>query len=354
MGTKAPSLVMSAFKPEDARHVGRKVNMQNIAQGALRRRSAIELAKLIALTDNPNILEVHKKIGFLTYVLWLATEHEGKYKTRFRSEAAMTITDKKLLRHDHVIQRRIIADKLLAAKTEADIEAIMEDVVGCTVTKAEHELLGQFDSLLGWERYRAANISVLDTTTGSKLVLDNIGDPQPAPKFNIVSKTDDLSHSVARAARGEKTMGTEIEEMQLDYWTAFHKALDGRVPGDGTPRPEIAMGYPTGRADCTLYAVMDRRQKRVRAELYLEGANAKAIFHLLLKQKAEIERDLGFALDWQKLPLRKASRIARSYDADPENKADWARQHEWLAEQLIEMHRVLAPRVRALPRFVAA
>jgi hypothetical protein len=165
---------MSTFRPEDVQHVGGKVNMQNMSQGALRRRSAIELAKLIALTDNPNILEVHKRMGFLTYVLWLATEHDGKYKTRFKSEAAMTITDKKLLRHDHVIQRRIIADKLLAAKTETDIEAIMEDVVGCTVTKAEHDLLGQFDHLSGWQRYRAANIVVIDTQTRSKLVFDNI------------------------------------------------------------------------------------------------------------------------------------------------------------------------------------
>lgn len=148
--------------------------MQPLSQGALRRRSAVELAKLIALSDNPKILEVHKKIGFLTYVLWLATEHEGKYKTRFRSEAAIAIKDKKLLRHDHVIQRRVIAEKLLSAKTEDDIEAIMEEVVGCTVTKAEHDLLGQFDHLTGFQRYKEANIVVIDTKTGTKLVFDEL------------------------------------------------------------------------------------------------------------------------------------------------------------------------------------
>jgi Domain of unknown function (DUF4268) len=71
-------------------------------------------------------------------------------------------------------------------------------------------------------------------------------------------------------------------------------------------------------------------------------------FHLLAAQKDEIERELGFALDWEELPAGQDSRISVSLDdADPENEA-WTRQHEWLARRLNEMHRVLARRVRAL------
>jgi hypothetical protein len=33
---------------------------------------------------------------------------------------------------------------------------------------------------------------------------------------------------------------------------------------------------------------------------------------------------------------------------DPEDEADWSRQHEWLAKRLNDMHRVLADRVNAL------
>jgi hypothetical protein len=64
---------------------------------------------------------------------------------------------------------------------------------------------------------------------------------------------------------------------------------------------------------------------------------------------SEIERELGFALDWEELPEGQDSRISVSLDgADPENEGDWTRQHEWLARRLNEMHRVLAPRIRAL------
>jgi hypothetical protein len=94
---------------------------------------------------------------------------------------------------------------------------------------------------------------------------------------------------------------------------------------------------------------MARRKREIRAELYISGAKAKAFFHLLAAQKKEIEHQLGFALDWEELPEGQDSRISVTLnDADPENQDDWPRQHQWLAQRLNEMHRVLAPRVRAL------
>jgi hypothetical protein len=38
-----------------------------------------------------------------------------------------------------------------------------QGAVGCTVTTEEAVLLAQFDSDYGWERYRKAGITVLDT-----------------------------------------------------------------------------------------------------------------------------------------------------------------------------------------------
>jgi hypothetical protein len=35
-------------------------------------------------------------------------------------------------------------------------------------------------------------------------------------------------------------------------------------------------------------------------------------------------------------------------DVDPEDEADWPRQHQWLAKRLNDFHRVFANRVKAL------
>jgi hypothetical protein len=70
---------------------------------------------------------------------------------------------------------------------------------------------------------------------------------------------------------------------------------------------------------------MNSFKKRVRAELYLRGVNAKAFFGLLNQQKEAIERELGYQLEWEASYLD---------GVDTDDKADWPRQHEWLAKHL--------------------
>ena len=70
---------------------------------------------------------------------------------------------------------------------------------------------------------------------------------------------------------------------------------------------------------------------------------------MLQDQKDAIERECGYPLDWEELPEAQDSRIACSLnEVDPENEADWPRQHEWLAKRLNDLHRVFAARVSAL------
>jgi hypothetical protein len=188
---------------------------------------------------------------------------------------------------------------------------------------------------------------------GLEVELWCIGDSPPAPKFNIVSKPNDWSQSVAQAARAiDEAELSETRLMQRAYWAAFDQVLaesGGPVAGGKKPQPQSWMAYPIGRTSATLNATMIRPKRQVRAELYLSGGKAKAFYHLLAEQKAQIEHDLGFALHWEELPDGKDSRVSIWLDnADPENEPDWKRQHEWLAKRLNEMHRVLAPRVRAL------
>ena len=70
---------------------------------------------------------------------------------------------------------------------------------------------------------------------------------------------------------------------------------------------------------------------------------------LLREQQKAIEQELGYTLEWEKLPARRDCRISVYLnDTDPEDEKDWPRQHEWLAAKLNGMHRVFVGRVRAL------
>lgn len=188
---------------------------------------------------------------------------------------------------------------------------------------------------------------------GLEVELWRIGDSPAAPKFNVISKPNDWSRSVAQAARAiDDAELTDTRLRQREYWAAFHKVLEaegGPVSGNRKPQPQSWMGWGVGRSGFSLNAVMIRPKNQVRAEVYISGDRAKAYLALLKEQKDAIERELGCPLEWEDLPSRRDCRIA-SYldDVDPDDDADWPRQHKWLASQLNNMHRVFFNRVRTL------
>ncbi len=188
---------------------------------------------------------------------------------------------------------------------------------------------------------------------GLEVELWRIGDSPAAPKFNVVSKPNDWSRSVAQAARAiDEAELSDVRIMQRDYWTAFHqvlKKMGGAISGNRKPQPQSWMSYSIGRSEMHLDTVMIRPKKRIRVELYLSTEHAKAFSHLLREQKDDVEKELGFPLEWEELPARRDNRIAVYLDpADPEDRENWTRQHEWLAKSINDLHRVFAGRVKAL------
>ena len=180
-----------------------------------------------------------------------------------------------------------------------------------------------------------------------------IGESLAAPKFNVVSKPNNWSRSVAQAVRAiDDSNLSSTAVMQRAYWDALHAVLNevaGPVSGNRKAQPQSWMAYSIGRTGFHIGAVMGRPKRRIRSELYLAGPKAKAFFHLLREQKEEIERELKYPLEWEELPAGSDSRVSTYlYDVDPEDEADWPSQHQWFASKLNDLHRVFSPRIRDL------
>jgi hypothetical protein len=188
---------------------------------------------------------------------------------------------------------------------------------------------------------------------GVEVELWRIGDSAAAPRFNIVSKPNNWSKMVTQAARAiDDAELTTTKALQLAYWTAFGSTLvaqGGALARERKAQPQSWMSYSIGRTGFGVNASMARPKRQVRAELYMSSPSAKAWFHLLHAQKAEIEADLGYPVDWEELPEGRDTRISIALNnTDPEDEADWPRQHEWLAARLGEFHRVFVNRVKQL------
>jgi hypothetical protein len=188
---------------------------------------------------------------------------------------------------------------------------------------------------------------------GLEVELWKIGESPAAPKFNVISKPNDWSQSVAQAARAiDEADLSETRIVQKAYWTGLNRVLNasaGPVSGNRKPQPQSWMAYPIGRTFFALGAVMVRPKNQIRTELYISGGEAKRFFGLLRTHQEQVERELGYALEWEELPSKRDCRIACYLNAlDPEDESDWPRQHEWLAKRLNDFHRVFSQRVRAL------
>lgn len=188
---------------------------------------------------------------------------------------------------------------------------------------------------------------------GIEVELWKIENSPVAPKFNVVSKPNDWSQSAAQAARDTELSATKL--MQKEYWATFHPVLDaanGPISGttsSRTPPPSPWIDYGIGRRGFTLRAAISCQKNRIRTDLVIYGDDAEAHFHLLKQQKDAVEKRLGYELDWEELPKRQQCRISSYLNStNTEDKSDWPRQHEWLAERLNSMHSAFSQLVKNL------
>lgn len=133
---------------------------------------------LIDFAMNTDQLAPKAQKELLNLALWWATEVDGKYTTRYRSQGVIDLASTsplpagwwKELRHDHVQTRKNLIKRL---HTGEDASTVLGDAVGCTVTRQEHAQLTRVpDDITGWSRYKQAGVAVLDMKTGKPAVPD--------------------------------------------------------------------------------------------------------------------------------------------------------------------------------------
>lgn len=183
---------------------------------------------------------------------------------------------------------------------------------------------------------------------GLEVELWRIGDSLAAPKFNVVSKPNDWSRSVATAKR--KTGGGDLSDtvaLRLEYWSAFREYAEQAGCRIKLHKPDPRyISTSIGKIWCHLACVSATRGRYVRVELCITGSDRLKYFDLLFNERKGIENDAGFCLEWRRLELRKASLVCIVHEnCDPMDDDDWGRQHAWLLEKLEAMHRVFAPLV---------
>ena len=147
------------------------------------------------------------------------------------------------------------------------------------------------------------------------------------------------------------------EESDFTPWLAGQKNLASKiVTRINSPRPLNWLGMSgVGRAGFYLYGVVSTWSEsgghEMRAELVITGQDADHYFDLLHADRHDVEEEHEFSdeMEWYNptgVQQRKIYwRLATDF-GDRDLRTD---QYRWLLERVEALHRVLAPRVKALP-----
>ena len=193
---------------------------------------------------------------------------------------------------------------------------------------------------------------------GLEIELWRIGDSpiaSIAPKFNVVSHPNDWTKTVDQVVHRKLTSTQQLYfdywTVPQDYWTALQEHLEER---NGVINPvarsrDSGVSVGVGRFGFWLRASASGRDKWISVSLALAGRDRKPHFYLLEKDKVDIEKEIGAELEWDEKQGRRQNYISLSLeDANPEDRQDWDRQHEWLCEQLENFYGVFSSRVEVL------
>ncbi len=141
-----------------------------------------------------------------------------------------------------------------------------------------------------------------------QMELWQIGDSERAPKFNIVVSPNNWAKAV-RDSQSNSSL-SENNIFQIDYWNGFSDYLQNHKSILKTRKALAQHWYDCsiGSSQAHLSFIVSVRDNYLRIDFYID--KNKQLYHDLFEKKDEIEKKLGFTMDWQELPDAKASRIA--------------------------------------------
>lgn len=140
---------------------------------------------------------------------------------------------------------------------------------------------------------------------------------------------------------------TDIEQRQLEFWTAFLKSVADSTFAARKPAAKNWYYLPLGAGSANIVLTMLLEDGRLDCKLDLRPTDsperAAATFNRLQQDRAAIEAELGYTdLRWGK-PT--PTRIYRSRHANINDQRAWPEAFDWLLSSAESFKRVFGPRI---------
>lgn len=134
-----------------------------------------------------------------------------------------------------------------------------------------------------------------------------IGDSLPAPKFVIIEKPNDFVKTANASVDGGEPSKAQAE--RLNFWNQFNEILVSRNKPFNIRKATTDHWYDValGTSEAHISVTLVNKTNSIGIEIYIN--DNKELFDRLYSVSEEIQNELGFSMDWQRLDNKKASRI---------------------------------------------
>jgi len=169
-----------------------------------------------------------------------------------------------------------------------------------------------------------------------QIELWQIGNSDPAPKFNIISQPNNWAKTLKNAAISEKGNPSELKLQQQRFWQSLKEyvnKLDTKtsINYGRTPRPQYWYDISFGTSKASITLTFNYKYNQLGCELYIK--NDDSIFHAIENDKTSIENILGNDIEFHELPDSAAFRIIKYYSCELLDETKWNQYFKWLNEQ---------------------
>lgn len=139
-----------------------------------------------------------------------------------------------------------------------------------------------------------------------------IGDSLPAPKFIIVEQPNDFVKTANISTDSGKISKTQAA--RLDFWNKFNEILVLKNKPFNVRKATTDHWYDValGTSEAHIAITLVNKINSIGVAVYIN--DNKELFDKLYSFSKEIQMELGFYMDWQRLDRKKASRIIHYID----------------------------------------
>ena len=133
-----------------------------------------------------------------------------------------------------------------------------------------------------------------------------IDESRPALFWDVVASPNEWTRKGGFIQKtGELGPG---QKLRFEYWTALNQMIEDKEARLTKFKPDTNgwQGGSIGTGNFILYTTTNSKDKWVRVEIYLNGDKSSKWFKKLQDQQSEIERELGYELNWDPLEDKQA------------------------------------------------